>query len=169
MEKILKKDFFFERYRLKEKLAGWGKFIDGFTHELRKQDVMERFWEETSVPWGYLSSNRSKINRIHLDERKLFFDILSDIEDKKIYIFGTGKFAEYFWDEYGKDLRIEGFLDNKYEDIKKFHGFKVLSPEILKQFKSEDIKVIICIKNYAPIVDQLISMGIDNISIYSHQ
>ena len=169
MVKILPKDFFYERYGLKEKFSGWGTFIDGFTYELRKQDVMKHFWEENSVPWGYLSSNRSKINYIHLDERKLFTDILGDIKGKKVFAFGTGKFAGYFWDEYGKDLRIEGFLDNKYEDVKKFHGFKVLSPEILKQFKSEDIKVIICIKNYAPIADQLISMGIDNISIYSHQ
>lgn len=168
MEKILKKDFFFERYGLKERLSGWGKFIDGFIYELRKKDVMESFWQKTSVPWGLLGRNRTNLNHIHLDERKLFLDVLSDIEGKKVFVFGTGKFAGYFWDEYGKDLRIEGFLDNKCEEKKEFQGIKVLSPEAMKQYDPEKIKVIICIKNYAPVLDQLIGMGIDNISIYGH-
>ncbi|MCR5022754.1 MAG: class I SAM-dependent methyltransferase [Lachnospiraceae bacterium] len=168
MEKILPKEFFYERYGLKERLTGWSKFIDGFIYELRKKDVMEPFWQNTTVPWGYLGRNRTSLDHIHLDERKLFFDVLSDIEGKKVFIFGTGKFAGYFWDEYGKDLKLEGFIDNKVEDNIEFQGIKVSSPEILKQYNPETVKVIICIKNYVPVLDQLISMGIDNISIYSH-
>ena len=45
-------------------------------------------------------------------------------------------------------------------------GILISAPAILKEIKPEEYKVMICIKNYLPVVRQLQKEGIRNFSVY---
>lgn len=95
--------------------------------------------------------------------------------DKKIFLFGTGACADYFFKNYG-DIRLEGIIDN---DTKK-QGFcaddfigeareslygktKISSIEILKKYNANDILVLITSTNYyREMIGELEDIGIKN-------
>ncbi len=92
---------------------------------------------------------------------------------KKIFLFGMGNGAEYFF-EYYKDIPLEGIIDNNKEK----QGFKanqfilsdmndvyknldVLGMSVLDNYVSEDIIILItCLKNYEEVIAQMKSRGI---------
>lgn len=89
----------------------------------------------------------------------------SNIENKKTYVFGSGRFADKFVECYRNDYNIVGIVDN---DPKK-HGviwksYRINSPETLRT--AGDCHVVVCIKNSEPIVNQLTEMGINDVAVF---
>lgn len=96
-------------------------------------------------------------------------------EDKKVFLFGTGACAEYFFKNY-RDIRLEGIIDN---DVKK-QGFeadffigeareapwgkvKISSIDILEQYQTDTIQVLITSTNYyREMIDELKKKDIYN-------
>ncbi len=94
---------------------------------------------------------------------------------KKIFLFGIGECADYFFKNYS-DVRLEGIIDN---DTKKqgFHaddflgeareakygGLEISSMDLLKQYDSDKILVLITSTSYyGQIIDELEEVGIKN-------
>lgn len=78
----------------------------------------------------------------------------------KIVLFGTGKYFDYYMMNYGTKYPPAYAVDNnhdKWNTIK--DGVKILSPEIIKTEKAEDILVIVCSKNCQDMLDQICSYG----------
>lgn len=95
--------------------------------------------------------------------------------DKKVFLFGTGVCAEYFFHNYS-DIRIEGIIDNDvkkqgfqaddflWEAFKTEYGkLKIFSVDFLKQYNFDEILVLITSTNYyEQIIDDLEKVGIGN-------
>ncbi len=160
----------FERYGLNAQFTVWLEMAQNFSNELRnKEDLRQYLYEHEA------QSDRIKENRKNLDcgvetYQKLFGNPLYDIEGKRLFVFGSGKFAEKFVAMYEYDYRIEGIFDNNQEKWgSHYHGYPILSPEILREMNPSEYKVVICIKNYEPVLKQLYALGAQNIGVYDNK
>lgn len=78
----------------------------------------------------------------------------------KIVLFGTGKYFDYYMRNYGTKYPPAYAIDNNHEKWNTTKGgVKILSPEIIKTEKADDILVIICSKNCQDMIDQICSYG----------
>lgn len=166
MEAILPMNFFLERYGLLNRLMLWFELATGFVKELRNENVWFDFRQRYQRMEKIV-----KINRSELDETK-YYDTLLDkcflnIMNKKICVFGTGRFAEKFMAMYGKDYEIVTVIDNNSEKWgMDWHGYKIEPPDSLRNIDPNVYKVIVCIKQYKEAVKQLLMMNVTNIGIY---
>lgn len=93
--------------------------------------------------------------------------------DKKVFLFGTGAGAEFFFQNY-KSVRLEGILDNdrkkqgaRADDIlwetweTEYGALEISSADLLKRYHVDDIVVLITSTNYyEQIINELEEIGI---------
>ncbi len=166
MESILPMNFFMERYELLQSQPIWWKYTFMFIQQLRNKSEWDRFRVKYQRMDAIVMNNRENINSTDYYE-KLRYSCFLNCRDKKIYIFGTGKFADKFYALYKDDYVIEGVIDNdptKWGIV--WNGFKVCAPEILNQIDFAQAKVIVCIKQFQDVIHQLIIMNVSDIGIY---
>ncbi len=90
---------------------------------------------------------------------------LTSDNDKRIFVFGSGRFADKFIECYGNDYNIVGVIDNdSHKQGIIWKSYTIYSPEILKETK--DFQVMVCIKDSEPIISQLADMNITDVVIY---
>lgn len=91
-----------------------------------------------------------------------YFQIFEYLGKRKIVLFGTGKFADYYYHRYGLEHDVEFYVDNneKLWGSKK-NGREIKNPEILKDLSENDYRIIIAVKDYNAIIEQLKSIGIE--------
>lgn len=168
MEKIIPKSFFFDRYKLSGNLRLWQKKDAEFIQKLRNQKELRPHNEKIRSSGNVMSTNRQKINYSMKQYFNIFVDIFRNVEDKKIVLFGSGRFTERFLLQFGRDYNIYRIVDNDSSKWgQELQGIKIENPEILKSFCDKEIHVIICIKNYLGTVRQLEQMGITDYHIYN--
>ena len=148
-----------ERYGLIERLEYWQHYADAFIRSLRDQTK----WEKLGAKYGRndtVTAGNSRIRQMK-EEQNPF----SEIGNKNIYVFGTGRYADKFVDMYHKDYCITAALDNNPEKQgTEWKGLSVYTPEILRNRK--DIFVMICIKDYESILKQVKALGIERYGVY---
>lgn len=79
---------------------------------------------------------------------------------KKLILFGTGNYFDFFLKTYGEKYKPEYAIDNdesKWESVK--NGILVRNPVILRNEDPQEILVIICSKNYESMLQQLHEYG----------
>lgn len=170
-EQILPMSFFFDRYGLNVpglaklyELAG--KFTDGIRNQSNLADYNKKVTRNILV----INKNKERMNYSEEDYEYLFYNPLKDAAEKKIYLFGSGRYAEKFIAMYKRDYDIFGLLDNNSEKWGTcLNGLPILNPNILYDLDFNECKVIVCIKNYEPVLSQLKNMGIPNVSVYQAQ
>ena len=114
-----------------------------------------------------MNVNRQKVQYDIRTYTSLFINYLKDIEDKKVFLFGSGLWAKKFMAEYGDRITIDGILDNNSTKWgTSIDGICVMEPSILSELEPSSYKVIVCVKQYAEIVMQLKSLGTSNYGIY---
>ncbi len=161
------RDKLYERYGLLDTRDYWFELEGSFLGELRNSHELRDYHKAVKPDSRVIHSNRQQMNFSADDYRRLFIDIFDMTEGRKVVLFGSGKFAEQFLELYGADLDIAYLVDNNSSRIgSSFHGITIKSPEELKQFGHGEYKVIICIKNYLSVMEQLENMGIREYSIY---
>lgn len=166
MENILPMSFFMERYKLQEMQPVWWKYTSSFIQQLRNKSEWEKFRVKYQRMDTIVMNNRENINDTDYYE-KLRYNCFLNSKNKKIYIFGTGKFADKFFAMYRYDCEIIGVIDNnqdKWGTI--WNGFEVCSPEILTQVDLTHAEVVVCIKQFQDVVHQLLAMNVPCIGIY---
>lgn len=170
-EQILPASFFFDRYKLN--IPGLGKLYElsgKFTEGIRNQSELADYTRKVARNDSVLKRNRERMNYAEEDYEYLLYNPLKDANGKKLYLFGSGRYAEKFIAMYKRDYDICGLLDNDPEKWgTSLEGLPVLNPDILYEQKAGGYKVIICIKNYADVLAQLKNMGVPNISVYQAQ
>ena len=152
-------------------LGEYESFYAGFSHRfignLRHWREFRFYNEDHQRNVNVINSNRQRMNYSQEEYQKLFVDIFDKVEGHKLYLFGSGNYAKKFISQFGRDYKIEGLLDNNSamwgQDV---CGLEVMNPDVLLEEPNGKFKVIICIKNYVPVLKQLRAMGIDNISFY---
>ncbi len=160
-------DELLRRYGLFEKRDKWRRMHWEFISKLRNEKELATYFTKKRYDGNQVYSNRLRMNFSAEEYLRRFVNIFQGIDNKKVVIFGTGRFADQFMNKYGKDFDIDAVIDNnKANHGKDFFGIKVTGPEILEQYEKRTYRVIICIKNFLSVVNQLEDMGVTDYGIF---
>lgn len=167
-EKILKREEIFERYGLLRHLLLWRQYEGLFLTRLRLRDKLSEYYMSVQRDGQTAAINRNRINYPEIEYERIFRDVFDGISGKKLYVFGSGRFAELFFSRYSQSFEIEAIIDNNTEKQgTEICGYMVNSPDVLEKKAFDDIKIIICIKKYQDVIKQLEALGIKNYSVYN--
>lgn len=168
LEKILPREFFLERYGLLKNRDQLMQYSANFMVWLRNLDILREFRMETEQDAGTLNANRLAMNYSAGEYKRLFVDILDGLENRKLILFGSGKYAYKFIELFGDEYDIEMLLDNDEGHWGNcVGGIRVAAPKELAGMDAEEYKTIICIKNYVPVLKQIKEMGVKHYGIYT--
>ncbi len=164
---IVPMEYFFDRYGLSKERERWARMSTQFTDKLRHQSELRSYNEEHKCNPRTLFSNRQRINYSAEEYQRIFVDILKGTDNKKIVLFGSGKFAERFFLQFKQECSVYAIVDNNKEKWgTTFNGVEIKSPDILLNIPNEDRHIIICIKDYMGTMLQLRTMGIEDYHVY---
>lgn len=167
LDGILPREELLERYGLKTHMDLFQKFICSFLNTLRDDDNLSDYYKEGRREMGVIRENRRRMDYSEDEYPMIFRDIFHHTAGRRLYLFGSGRYAKRFRDKYGKAYPVSGYLDN--DEARwgtEVDGLPVYAPAILKGMNPVEYKVIICIGNYMPVVKQLRGMQIPNFSVY---
>ncbi len=167
LEKLFSQDDLYERYGLLSRKEDWRRMEWRFLSDLRNESELWKYHQSIRRNAATVNSNRQSINYPAEDYYRIFINIFDHADTRKLIIFGSGKFAEQFMDLYGKDYPPYAVIDNREKKWGEMLGsVKIESPELLKKLSIGEYKVIVCIKNYVSVINQLKDMGVSEYSIY---
>lgn len=167
LDSILPHRELFERYGMLEHMGLYQKFISHFLNTLREDDGLSDYFKEGRREGSKVVENRRRMNYSEEEYPLIFKDIFHQTKGRRLYLFGSGRYAERFREKYDAFYPVSGYLDN--DETRwgtEVNGLPVLAPAALKEMNPAEYKVIICIRNYMPVVNQLRRSGIPNYSVY---
>lgn len=172
-ERIISRKETMDRYGLSECEDIWMRMSTRFTETLRNQKELRSYYENKRTDGRILYTNREKINYSAIEYQKIFVDIFEGFDDesedksKKLILFGSGRFTERFLFQFAGDYDIYSIIDNNNAKWgTTMEGIPINSPDILKDIPADERHIIICIKGYNGVVNQLKNMGITDYHIY---
>lgn len=167
LEEIIPADELYSRYGLLDEKQMWREMEWAFLRKLRQEEPLAEYHGRVRRNNSVMKLNRMRLNCLGRDYRTLFFDIFHDADTKKLIIFGSGNYAREFMNLYRVRYPVYAILDNNEKAWgKEMHGVAVQSPALLKKMQPEEYKVLICIKNFLPVMNQLETMGVEDYSIF---
>ena len=151
------------RYGLLDQKVSLSKMESAFLQKLRKENTLAEYHKRVRRNDWILNCNRRRMNYPARDYRKLFFDIFQDADAKKLILFGSGRYAREFMDLYRVRYPVHAIVDNNEKAWgQEIHGVTVQSPDLLKSFQPGECKVLVCIKQFLPVMEQLEDMGMED-------
>ena len=166
-EKIYPRDRLLERYGILDNYEKWQEMEWDFLKSLRKEIELQAYHDRVWAKRSCIRQNKSAMNESAADREKRYCDIFRGIEGKRLYLFGSGKYADRFLDMYGDDFPVCGMLDNdESRQGTKKRGIMISSPDVLKDMQLGSYKVMICMKSYGEAARQLQDMGVTDYSVY---
>lgn len=166
LEKIYPREDILRYFKLYEYRDVWRAKGNAFLEELRKEKELLGYHKQHRRDNQTMVSNRHRMDYSQEEYERLFTNIFKGVGSKKIYLFGSGRYAEQFIEQFGKYYDITGIVDNnKSRWGDKVFGINIYSPEILKEIK-EPFKIFICIKFFQDVLLQLKRMLVKDISVY---
>lgn len=167
LDAIIPREELFKRYGIMAYRDLFYKFISRFLEVLREDDGLSDYFKEGRRDCHTIMENRRRINFSGEEYAMIFKDIFHHIRGRKLYLFGSGKYAGYFREKYGDIYPVSGYLDNdESRQGTTVDGLPVFAPSVLKEMNPATYKVLICIRNYMPVVRQLRRAEIPNFSVY---
>ena len=160
-------DALYERYGIKEKLDKWQNREAEFINRLRKEKEMAPYFSKMRYDGNKVYSNRLRMNFSAEEYMQKFVNLFKGLENKKVIVFGSGQFAKQFMQMYGGDYDVAAVIDNRKDKHgEKFYGVKIYGAEILKDFEPGSYRVIVCIKNFLSVMNQLEELGVKDYGIF---
>ena len=167
MQKILPMETLLDRYGLTRYLGRWRRMSYEFLRDIRNLGPLRKVYEPHQRNDQQVFVNRQRINYTEAEYQRLFQDIFAGLEEKKLVVFGAGRWAQRFIDGYGHEHEIALVVDNqKAHWGKSLRGIPIAAPEELKKWPQGSFKVLICIKGYQSVMRQLDAYGIADYSIF---
>lgn len=167
LDGIISRNMLLERYGITKYKELYDKFISHFLNILRRDDGLSDYFKEGRRDYGTVMDNRRRLNYAGEEYTMIFKDIFHHIRGRRLYLFGSGKYAQRFLEKYGQVYSVTGYLDNDNSRWgAEIEGKPILNPAALKEMNPVEYKVIVCIRNYMPVVRQLRREGIPNFSVY---
>ena len=165
--RIIPIDELWKRYGLDSNIEYWKKMDREFINGVRNDEFLRFYHSKFRVNPGQVFANRQRMNYSIGEYRKRFIDIFNNIENCKLILFGSGKFADKYMAIYSKDYPVYAVIDNNESRWgMNIGGVQIQSPDMLREIVDSEYKVLICIKNYTTIVRQLEQMGVTNYAIF---
>lgn len=170
LEAVLPISSLFERYNLTANLERLRKMDQDFIIGLRKEKELRVYHERYRRDLELIHANRQRVNYPEEDYQRLFVDIFRDMDGRKLILFGSGAFTKKFLALYRQDHPVYAIVDNNRERWgQELEGIPIQPPELLRQLRSGEYKVLICIKNYMSVMRQLNALGVTEYSIFDPQ
>lgn len=166
LDKVVPRTELLERYHVKKHEHVWDAYSYLFLRDVRNELELGSYHMQNRRDVHLMKSNRYRMNYNQEEYDRLFNDIFKGARSKELYLFGSGRFAERFLAQFGDYYDITGILDNNpSRQGEKLGDIPIYSPDIVRGI-NVPYKVFICIKQYEEVLEQLQSMGVENISIY---
>lgn len=159
LEEIVPLETLKDRYGLTSTWEYYEQEEELFQTELRRRNVYSGFYH-----WIWFYGDVMRENRRKLDmqnEEDNCFNPLDNLDGRRIILFGSGKMADYYLSLYGEVDRPLFIVDNnpdKWGTEKE--GIEIKAPDTLSKMMYGTYRVIIAIKDYEPVAEQLEKMGI---------
>lgn len=167
LEELYSRKEVLEYFNLYEYQGTWRAKVNEFLEKLRNEKELLGYHRQHRRDDRIVLSNRHRMDYSQEEYEKLFTNIFKGIGNKKIYLFGSGKYAEQFIEQFGQYYDIVGIVDsNESRWGENLSGIEIYSPEILKEI-DVPFKVFICIKFFKDVLSQLKEMNIKDISVYN--
>lgn len=167
MDAIVPEQYFLDKYQLGQKVNILRVMGQKFIDELRNKEELSVFRQDHMADAQTVFKNRERMQYTPEEYKKIFLCFEEGMEEKDLFLFGSGLWARKFVAEFSDRYHIKAMLDNKPENWgKTVDGIEVLSPESLQVQDRSKCKVMICVKYYASIVSQIRQMGIVDFGIY---
>lgn len=167
IESSVPKKFLLDRYGLAEYEGLWQRYTIKFTEELCNRKELKEFHALCRRDDSITHSNRQRMNYSENEYQAIFKDIFNNLEGKKLYLFGSGRFTTRFLEQFEGEVEVTGILDNSSDKWgTQMYGIPILPPNILKDMEPDSCKVIICIKNYVGVMKQLKEVGVKHYGVY---
>jgi len=167
MEQLIQRKTIEEKYGLFENGGRWNTIISDFMYKLKNEDELLPYYEMHCPSVDTINSNRQRMNYSQSEYERLFGQIFSGLDTKKLYLFGSGLFAKRFVELYGRFYKPTAIVDNNSEKWNTdLNGIPIISPKELIANDVNSYKVIICIKNFTVVLKQLKELGVKNISVF---
>lgn len=166
LNNIMPIDDLLKHFDLYEHRWVWRIKGEEFLSNLRNESQLLAYHRKHRSEYDTVVSNRHRMDYSQEEYNRLFVDIFKNIGGKKIYIFGSGRYAKKFLERFSGYYQIAGIVDNDKERWgKNLNGIEICSPKILEKLGGA-YKVIVCIKMFEDVVKQLEEMGVKNVSVY---
>ena len=170
LSRILPMDELLQRYGLLKERERWQRPEGEFLGKLRNFSPLFEHHKKVWPDSGIINANRQRMNFSADDYQRLFIDIFEYADTRKLIIFGSGLFAKHFVSLYSKDYPVFAVVDNNEkkwgQEIEGLPGIKIQPPSFFEKLKHGEYKVLICIKNYLSVMNQLEEMGINEYSVF---
>lgn len=167
LESIYPKDELLKHFDLYEHRDTWRDLVNSFLINLRNEKELAVYHRQHRRNGRIVWSNRHRMDYTQEEYDRLFTNIFKDADNGKLYLFGSGCYAEQFIAQFGQYYEIEGLIDNDKEKWgKKAAGIEVHPPSLLESI-DVPFKVFICIKHFEDVLMQLKDMGIRNVAVYN--
>lgn len=164
---VVSYDEVLERYELKEDQGNWYRIAGQFTKKLRHETTLHEFTSRYKSDGIAISTNRERISFSVTEYQRLFVELFRETEGKELILFGTGAYARQFLSMFAKDVNIKMLLDNNpSKQGTEMQGFPIVSPEVLKDLDPDSYKLIICIKQYVGVLQQIKPFGVKHLGIF---
>lgn len=167
LEKLLPRAELKKRYKLEACSSIFYTYINDFLTKLRNDDILSDFHASHRRNMEAVRLNRERMNFPAKDYQRLFIDIFRNTEKRKFILFGAGKHTAQFIELYRHECQIYAIVDNNEQKWgQEYNGVRIESPEILRGIDEQEYKVLICVKKYLSVIDQLEEMNLRDFSIY---
>lgn len=173
-ESIVPRREIMERYNLLECEDIWTRMSSRFTTVLRNQEILVPYYNEKRTNPVTVYTNREKVNYSDREYNYIFNDIFAGLDKpapegktKKLVIFGSGTYTKRFLAQFSGEYDIYSIIDNnKSLWGTKIDGISVNPPDIVRDIDKSELHIIICIKKYYGVVNQLRQLGVEEYHIY---
>lgn len=166
LELILPMEELLKYFGIFEHRTTWWAADNVFLNLLRNDKALAGYHKQYRRDERIVMSNRYRMDYAQEEYERLFTNIFKGVGSKKIFLFGSGKYAEKFIDQFGQYYDISGIVDNNEDRWgEKLSGIEIYPPNVLKEL-DVPFKVFICIKFFEDVLSQLKSMDIKEISVY---
>ena len=166
-EAVLPADVLYARYGLLAEKGRWLRLEWEFLAKLRNLDSLSAYYQKYRPVSSIIRANRQRMNYSEADYQRIFVDALENIGTRKLILFGSGRYAQRFFEMHGKDYDVYAIVDNNENNWgKSVSGIAVSSPDILRNLSVGEYQILICVRNYLPIIKQLDGMGIHAYSVF---
>lgn len=105
LDRILPRKELFERYGMLKYMELYQKFISRFLNILRGDDGLSDYFKEGRRDYGTVLDNRKRLNYSGEQYTMIFKDIFHHIRGRRLYLFGSGKYAQRFLKSMGIYIR----------------------------------------------------------------